>query len=128
MTATAADTTGRHGGRWTLGAAVGVASGLAPHLLHHIGILAGTALVAGIGGTVLSGAIGLTAMVPMLVRLRRRFSSWWAPGIAAVLFAAMFLVSTFVIGPALRSGTDRPAEPSHGPSAPAGDRHTRHHG
>jgi hypothetical protein len=128
MTAPATETTGRHGGRWTLGAALGVVSGLAPHLLHHIGLLAGTALIAGIGGTVLFGVIGLTAMVPMLVRLRRRFSSWWAPGIATVLFATMFLVSTFVIGPVLRSATDRPAEPSQGPAAPAGDQHIRHHG
>jgi hypothetical protein len=127
MTAPATGTTGRRGGRWTLGAALGVVSGLAPHLLHHIGLLAGTALIAGIGGTVLFGVIGLAAMVPMLVRLRRRFNSWWAPGIATVLFIAMFLVSTFVIGPALRSTDDRPAGPSHGPSAPAGDQHTRRH-
>jgi len=120
MATPATGAAGRSGGRWSLGAALGIASGLAPHLLHHVGLLAGTALVAGIGGTVLFGVIGLIAMVPMLLRLRRRFRSWWAPGIATVLFTAMFLVSAFVIGPALR-GADRPA-------APAGDQHTRHHG
>ena len=30
---------------------VGGAAGLAPHVLHHIGLLAGTAVVAGSGGT-----------------------------------------------------------------------------
>jgi hypothetical protein len=127
MTAPATETTGRPGSRWTLGAALGAVSGLAPHLLHHVGLLAGTALIAGIGGTILFGLIGLAAMVPMLLRLRHRFNSWWAPGIATLLFTAMFLVSTFLIGPALRAA-DRPAEPGHVPSAPAGDQHTRHHG
>ncbi|MFC6567879.1 hypothetical protein [Actinoplanes utahensis] len=101
--------------------------GLAPHLLHHIGLLAGTALLTGLGGTVLFGALGLAAMAPMLLRLRRRFGSWWAPGIAVAVFAAMFAVSTLLIGPALRgavNGTPGPAVPS----APAPQQHTRHHG
>ncbi|MDG6106188.1 hypothetical protein Daura_20315 [Dactylosporangium aurantiacum] len=124
MTAPTAATTGRPAGRWSLGAALGAVSGLAPHLLHHVGLLTGAALVAGLGGTVLFGVLGLAVMAPMLVRLRRRFRSRWAPGIAVTLFAAMFLVSTFVIGPAAGVSTDRPAEPSH---APAGNQHTRHH-
>jgi hypothetical protein len=113
--------------RWSVGGVLGVVSGLVPHLLHHVGLLAGTALVAGIGGTVLFGAIGLAAMLPMVLRLRRRFASWWAPGIGVAVFVAMFAVSTFLIGPALRSGGDHPAEP--GPSVPASEhRHTRRHG
>ena len=108
---------------------LGVVSGLVPHLLHHVGLLAGTALVAGIGGTVLFGAIGLAAMLPMVLRLRRRFASWWAPAIGVAVFAAMFAVSTFLIGPALRSGGDHPAEPGPTPSAPASEhQHTRRHG
>ena len=89
---------------WTVfTGAVGGVVGLAPHVLHHIGPLAGTALVAGAGGTALFGFLGLLASVPMLIKLRRRFSSWWAPAIALTLFTAMFLLSAFVIGPLLSS-------------------------
>jgi hypothetical protein len=38
--------------------AIGTAVGLAPHVLHHIGLFAGTALIAGSGGTALFGASG----------------------------------------------------------------------
>lgn len=92
--------------------------GLAPHLLHHIGPLVGTAVVAGSGGTALFAVVGLLASVPMLRGLYRRTGSLWAPAIALVLFIAAFAVSTFVIGP-LISDTG---------SAPAGEEaHERHH-
>ncbi len=106
---------------------LGTAMGLAPHLLHHVGLLAGTALLAGVGGTALFGVLGLVAMLPMLVRLRRRFRNWWAPGIAVAVFAAMFAVSTFLIGPALRTDVG-PHEPGPVPSTPSTEEHTRHHG
>lgn len=93
---------------WTVvTGALGAVGGLAPHVLHHVGPLVGTALVAGAGGTALFGVLGLALSVPMLLRLRRRFRSWWAPGIALAVFTAMFLVSSLVIGP-LISGSDRP--------------------
>jgi len=105
--------------------AIGAVVGLAPHVLHHIGPLAGTALIAGAGGTALFGALGLLASVPLLLRLRRRYASWWAPAIALGVFAAMFSLSTFVVGP-LISGD--------GADAPGGDRpaptstdHSGHH-
>lgn len=63
----------------------------------------GTALVAGTGGTALFGALGLLASVPMLIKLRRRFSNWWAPAIALAVFTAMFLLSSLVIGPLISS-------------------------
>jgi hypothetical protein len=107
--------------RWGAGAVLGTAMGVAPHLLHHAGLFAGTALLAGLGGTVLFGVAGLAMMVPMVLRLRRRFGTWWAPGVAVVLFAAMFAVSTVLIGPALRGGAPEPS-----PSPSGG--HTRHHG
>ncbi|MDI6098833.1 hypothetical protein QLQ12_09500 [Actinoplanes sp. NEAU-A12] len=110
--------------RWSLGAVLGGVMGLAPHLLHHVGLFAGTALLAGIGGTVLFGVLGLAAMLPMLLRLRRRFRTWWAPGLAVAGFAAMFALSTVVIGPALRGAGEGPSVP--GP-VPSGE-HTRHHG
>jgi hypothetical protein len=100
--------------------------GLAPHLLHHAGLLAGTALLAGTGGTLLFGVLGLAAMLPMLRNLRRRFGSWWAPGIAVAAFAVLFAVSALLIGPALRTALDGPPQPDPAPSAPAGE-HTRHH-
>lgn len=96
---------------WTLLSGVlGAIVGLAPHVLHHIGPLVGTALVAGSGGTALFGVLGLLAAIPMLVRMYRRFSSWWAPAIALSLFAASFVVSTVVVGP-LISGRDRSVVP-----------------
>lgn len=106
--------------------AIGVLVGLAPHVLHHVGVLAGTALVAGAGGIVLFGVLGLVASVPMLWRLRRRFNSWWAPSIALMVFAAMFSLSTFVVGP-LISGEDASSGGGEGP-APATTDHTGHHG
>jgi hypothetical protein len=91
-------------------AAVGAIAGLAPHLLHHIGPLAGAALVTGAAGSVLFGALGFLLTIPMLLRLRRRFGSWRAPAIALVLFAVMFTISTAWIGPAIR-GAANPATP-----------------
>ena len=90
----------------TFSAAVGVVAGVAPHVLHHVGPIAGAALLAGVGGTVLFGAIGLVLMIPMLLGLRRRFGTWAAPGVALVLFTVAFSVSTLWIGPAIRGGSD----------------------
>ena len=81
--------------------AIGLVLGLVPHILHHVTVLAGTALVAGSGGTALFGVLGLLASIPLLLRLRRRFGTWRAPAIGLLIFAAMFSVSTFVIGPAI---------------------------
>ena len=102
---------------------VGGVLGLAPHLLHHIGLFAGSVLVAGSGGTALFAVVGLVASVPMLLRLYRRSGTWRAPAVALGVFAVMFAVSTIVIGPAIsgQSGTDRPA-----PTAPAVG-HDGHH-
>ncbi|MBI1758945.1 MAG: hypothetical protein HYR62_06935 [Actinobacteria bacterium] len=103
---------------------IGAVVGLAPHVLHHIGLLAGTALIAGAGGTMLFGVLGLVASVPLLRRLRRRFGSWWAPVIGLVVFAVMFSVSTFVVGPAINSGD---GAPGGGQPSPSVD-HSGHHG
>lgn len=99
---------------------VGGVVGLAPHVLHHVGFLAGTAFVAGAGGTALFGGVGLAASVPMLLRLRRRFGSWRAPALALAVFVAMFSLSAFVVGPAI-SGGGGGAEP-----VPVAD-HAEHH-
>ena len=91
-------------------AAWGGLIGLLPHVLHHIGPLAGAALLAGTAGTLLFAVIGFVAAIPFLVRLYRRFGTWRAPAIALTIFVAMFSLSSFVIGPAI-SGDEGPARP-----------------
>jgi hypothetical protein len=97
--------------------------GLLPHVLHHVGPLAGAALLAGAGGTMLFAAIGFVAAIPFLLRVRRRFGTWRAPAIALAIFAAMFSLSSFVIGPAISGGDDSAPQP--GIEQPAG--HDGHH-
>jgi hypothetical protein len=108
----------RIGGRPTVAGVAGAILGLLPHLLHHVGWFAGTALIAGAGGTVLFAVVGLVLMVPMLLRLHRRFR-WWGPSVALAGYALMFTLSTTLIGPALRSSVQEPA-----PQAPAHTEHT----
>ena len=92
---------------------IGFVMGLLPHVLHHVGLLAGTALVAGSGGTALFGALGFLASIPLLLRLRRRFGTWRAPAVGVLIFAAMFSLSTFVVGPAISGARDaKPASVS----------------
>ena len=108
---------------WTaVTGALGAVSGIAPHVLHHIGPIAGAALVAGAAGTVLFGALGFLLSVPFLLRLRRRSGSWRRPLAALLVFAVMFTVSTTVIGPAIRGDDDSP------PSVvTTGGGHAEHH-
>lgn len=112
MTTIALERTSLAGRLW--GGVVGVWGafvGVLPHVLHHVGPLAGAALLAGATGRVLFAALGFVAAVPFLLRLRRRFDSWRAPAIALATFAAMFSLSSFVIGPAITGddATSRPA-------------------
>jgi hypothetical protein len=80
-------------------------TGAAPHVLHHVGPLAGSALVAGAGGRALFGVAGFVATIPLLRRLRRRTGSWRAPALALAAFATIYTVSTLVVGPAIGSAT-----------------------
>jgi hypothetical protein len=98
-----------------VGAIAGVL-GLVPHVLHHVGLLAGVALVSGTGGTIAFAILGLLLSVPLLIRLYRRYDTWRAPAIALAVFAVMFSLSSFVIGPAISGDSG---------SAPAG--HEQHH-
>jgi hypothetical protein len=95
-------------------AAVGAVAGIAPHVLHHVGPIAGAALLTGAGGTLLFGAIGFVLTIPMLLRLKRRFGTWVAPAIALAIFGAVFTVSTLWIGPAIRGdgGSDSSGQPT----------------
>lgn len=107
---------------------VGAILGIAPHVLHHVGLLAGTAVLAGAGGTALFGVVGLIASVPMLLRLRRRFGTWRAPSIALGVFTVMFALSAFVIGPAIGgSGANNNSGTSTNAPSPA-EEHASHHG
>jgi hypothetical protein len=105
--------------------AVAAISGVAPHVLHHVGPLAGTALLAGAGGTVLFGLAGFALSIPMLIRLRRRFGTWVAPAIASVIFTGVYLISALVVGPAITADRDGGVTPVVSPS-PSSD-HSEHH-
>lgn len=118
--------------RAALASAAAGALGAAPHVLHHAGPLAGAALVGGALGTVLFGVVGLALTLPVLVRVRRHTGSWLAPAALLALFAAVFTLSTFVLGPALTG--DDPARSESDTSQPRPDRpgdlpgdHEAHH-
>lgn len=111
-------------------AAAGVGAallGAAPHVLHHAGPLAGAALFAGFVGTLLFGLLGLVAALPMLVRMRRRAGSWRAPSAALALFAALFALSSFVVGPAITGSDDGERRAPASPRQTDGARHEEHH-
>ena len=103
-----------------------VVLGVAPHVLHHIGLFAG-ALFAGVGGSLLFGAVGFLAAIPFLLRIHRRTGTWRVPGALLALFAVVFSISTFVVGPAI-TGADSEQESSPSPgqtSQPTAPRSTQ---
>lgn len=109
-------------------AATGALLGLVPHVMHHIGILAGAALLTGVFGNSLLYAVGLLLSIPLLNRLRKRFGTWKAPVIGVAVFTAMFLLSALVIGPAIsRSSTPPTPQASVGQASNPAD-HASHHG
>src|SRR6266511_4134205 len=100
-----------------------VVTGVAPHVLHHVGPLAGAALLAGVGGKALFFALGLLLSLPMLRRLYRRFGTLVAPALALVAFAALFTFSSLIVAPWLTGSEKAPRTP--GIEQPAG--HAGHH-
>lgn len=110
---------------WLAGAGAAVL-GLLPHVLHHAGPLAGAALLGGLGGSLLFGALGLALSVPLLLRVRRRCGNWRLPGLLLATFAIVFSISTFVVGPAISGRAQRPTSTPPGTSQPA-DPHAAHH-
>lgn len=96
-------------GRHLLSATWGAVSGVSPHVLHHVGPLAGAALLAGVGGQLIFFVAGLALATPMLIRLRRRFRTWAAPGVAVVIFAITYTLSAVVAGPLLSGEGQEPA-------------------
>jgi hypothetical protein len=106
-------------------AALGAVMGLLPHVLHHVGLLGGAVLVSGATGNVLFAVLGIVFSLPLLRRLHRRFGTWKAPALALGVFALMFSLSAFVLGPAI-SGD----EPDPGPvpvQTPGPSDHGSHH-
>lgn len=106
-------------------AVIATLMGLAPHVLHHIGLFAGAAFVVGVGGNLLFGAAGLLLSIPLLRRLHRRFGTWKAPAVAIAVFTVMFSISAFVIGPAITSS--EPAEAPQPAGTPSSAEHSAHH-
>ena len=111
--------------------AVAAVLGIAPHVLHHAGPLAGAALLAGTAGTLLFGAIGLVAAIPFLLRVHRRCGNWRTPAALLGLFAVVFSISAFVVGPAISgnegSSSAKPKTDQSAPAAPAPKGHDGHH-
>ena len=111
-------------GRWT--GAIGLWAAfvaLLPHVVHHVLPFVGGALLTGVAGGVVFAAVGVAAMVPFLIGLRRRFGTWMAPFAALALFGAVFVASTVLVGPLVRGaltyGTPDDAYPSVHPSHPS---------
>ena len=69
---------------------------------------------------------GLLFSIPLLRRIHRRFRTWVAPGIAVVVFAAMYSVSALVIGPAI-SGSSETGPTAPAPTPTVVDEHAVHH-
>ena len=105
--------------------------GIAPHVLHHAGPLAGAALLAGTAGTLLFGAIGLVAAIPFLLHVHRRCGNWRVPAALLALMATLFSLSAFVIGPAISGGESstatKPTSSQSTPNQPAKQGHDAHH-
>jgi len=59
----------------------------------------------------------------MLLRLKRRFGTWGAPALGLAVFAAMFSLSAFVIGPAI-SGNDQAEQQRLPTPTPHGEHHS----
>ncbi len=109
-------------------AVFGALLGLAPHVLHHVGILAGAALLSGVFGNALLYGVGLLLSIPLLNRLRKRFHTWRAPALGVGVFTAMFLVSALVVGPAFNPSRTPPVVESPLVTASATGDHASHHG
>jgi hypothetical protein len=86
------------------------AARIAPHVLHHVGPLAGAAILAGTGGRVLFFFVGLALAIPMLFRLYRRFRTRMAPAIAVAIFVVTYALSSIFLGPLISGATDASAD------------------
>ena len=117
---------GRSAAAWSaVTAFIAAVMGVAPHVLHHLGLFAGAAFAVGVGGNLLFGALGLLLSIPLLRRLYRRFGTWRAPATAIAVFAVMFSASAFLIGPAISGSASADSVQSPSPATPVD--HEIHH-
>lgn len=108
-------------------AGLGSLLGLVPHVMHHIGIVAGTALLAGFWGNAALYVLGLVLSIPMFKRLHRRYGSIAAPILGISIFTALFLFSTLVLGPAINGVGSAPTAPAPSSSSAVESGHATHH-
>ena len=111
-------------------AAAAAVLGLLPHVLHHVGPLAGAALFAGATGSLLFGALGFVAAIPFLRRAHRRCGNWRVPAAILASMVVVFSLSTLVVGPAI-TGADQSNPAPASPAAPGNSAqesaHEAHH-
>jgi hypothetical protein len=97
--------------------------------MHHIGLIAGAALLTGALGNSVLYVVGLLLSIPLLRRLQSRFRTRLAPAIGVVVFTALFALSAFVVGPRIgaagSSEQTPPSSPSPSVTTPAD--HDEHH-
>ena len=111
----------------TIRAGIGAALGILPHVMHHIGLLAGAALLTGVLGNGILYIVGLLLSIPLLRRLQARFHTIWAAGIGVAVFTVLFSLSAFVVGPAISgAGSQSPAQ-TPTPAVTTTDGHDGHH-
>jgi hypothetical protein len=60
----------------------------------------------------IGATIAITASIPFLVRIDRRFGTWIAPATALAVMAAAFSLSSFVIGATITGGNERSPQPA----------------
>ncbi|MDP3968063.1 MAG: hypothetical protein Q8Q02_07255, partial [Nocardioides sp.] len=87
----------------------------------------GAVLVTGATGNVLFAVLGLLFSLPLLRRLYRRFGTWKAPAVAIGVFALMFSLSAFVIGPAISNDNPSQNQDRTPVQTPGPDDHEVHH-
>ncbi|MDN5796551.1 MAG: hypothetical protein L0H79_12455 [Intrasporangium sp.] len=111
----------------TIRAGIGAALGILPHVMHHIGLLAGAALLTGVLGNGILYVVGLLMSIPLLRRLRSRFQTMWAPAIGVAVFTTLFSLSAFVVGPAISGAGSQSPAPTPTPAVTTTDGHDGHH-
>ena len=94
-----------------VGSAWAATMGVLPHVLHHVGPLAGAALLAGTTGTLLFGAATFLLTIPLLLRVHRKSGTWRVPLALLGLFVAIWALSTFIVGPEVRDRLEERRDP-----------------
>ena len=111
----------------TIRAGTGAALGVLPHVMHHVGLIAGAALLTGAIGNSILYVVGLLLSIPLLKRLRSKFQTSWAPAIGIGVFTALFSLSAFVIGPAISGSGEQAPATNPTPAVSTTDGHAAHH-